>query len=89
MKEYDFVITSNFISDTGYWKSKNKAISKVPFDEINDFLDREDKIRDVKAEIEELIDMAEGVFGSKAEAFKDGIYVYRDKSKGWRIEVNI
>ena len=89
MNEYEVKIPVNYYCDTGYWKSKNKAISKVPFDEINDFLDREDKIRDVKAEIEDLIDMAEGVIGPKTEVFKDGIYVYKDKSKGWRIEVNI
>lgn len=85
MEERDYILTSEYRVDTGWCKSEKSVLGKINFGEIDNFLERENLNRDVKAEVLDLMDIVECVFGPKAEAFKDGIRVYRDKLKGWKI----
>ena len=72
--------------DTGYYKTKNKALKAIDFDEINNILDKTDYIRDIKDEIEDLIDIIECISGKKGESSNKGICVIHNDN-GWRIQI--
>ncbi|MCH5167472.1 MAG: hypothetical protein J1F35_06205 [Erysipelotrichales bacterium] len=74
--------------DTGYCKTKNKAIKKIDFDEINNILDKTDYIRDIKAEVEDLVDFIGCITNKKGEVSDKGILVIRNDN-GWRIQISI
>lgn len=73
---------------TGYCSTKNKALKMINFDEINDCLDKTNLVRDIKAEVEDLIDFIECIFDKKGEASNKGICVIHN-NKGWKIEIVI
>ena len=88
MEELNYQITSDYYVNTGWCPSEKTALGKIDFDEIAKFLKREELDRNIKEEVLDLIDMVKGVYGSKAEASKDGVIVSRN-NKNWKIEILI